>query len=81
MLARLRELAATEPDYRIAEILNAEGRQTATHHAWTKENVRQTRIKYRIPTACGPYARQPGPRGDGLFSAAEAAQQLNARRA
>ena len=77
VLARLRELAATEPDYRIAEILNAEGRQTATHHAWTKENVRQTRIKYRIPTACGPYARQPGPRGDGLLSAAEAAQQLN----
>ena len=33
VLARLRELAATEPDYRIADILNAEGRQTATQHA------------------------------------------------
>lgn len=77
VLARLRELAATEPDYRSAEILNAEGQLTATQHTWTPQNVRQTRAKYRIPTGCSPYAAQPGPRGDGLISAAAAAQQLN----
>ncbi|MBK6433527.1 hypothetical protein [Candidatus Amarolinea dominans] len=76
VLARLRELAATEPDYRIAEILNAEA---ADGDASRLDKGKRASGTHQIshPHRVRPSARQPGPRGDGLLSATEAAQQLN----
>ncbi len=74
---RIGELAQTLTDDRIAEVLNQEGLLSAWRKPWTPAQVRRVRSKWRIPSRCPYVAAQPGPRGDSLLSAAEAAQQLN----
>jgi DNA invertase Pin-like site-specific DNA recombinase len=73
---RLRQLVQSLPDDQIAERLNAEGFPTATGLSWTLARVRAVRRKHAIPTACPLGSHAPGPRGDGLLKAAEAAQRL-----
>lgn len=74
---RIGELAQTLTDDRIAETLNQEGLLSAWRKPWTQAQVRRVRSKWRIPSQCPYISQQPGPRGDGLLSAAAAAQQLN----
>ena len=76
LIARIRELACRYPDDLIPAILNAEAVQTARGQTWTTARVRHFRNKHRIPTACPYVTAQPGPRGDGLIKAAEAATRL-----
>lgn len=75
-LRRIRELAPLHPDDQIAVILNEEGLHTGKGHQWTTKRVEKARKRRGIPTACPCHAREPGPRGDGLITTAEAAQQL-----
>lgn len=76
LIERVRDLARHHPDDQIAAILNAENVRNASGQEWTLGRVRSVRYKNGIPTACPYIARQPGPRGDGLISAAEAAERL-----
>jgi DNA invertase Pin-like site-specific DNA recombinase len=75
-LQRIRELAATYPDHRIAEMLNAEGVQTQTGKTWTYKRVLSIRKQHHIPTSCPLDPTLSTPRGDGLISAKMAAQLL-----
>lgn len=74
---RLRLLVTHLTDDQIANQLNTEGFPTATGLPWTLERVRAVRRKHHISTACPISSPQSGPRGDGLFSAAQIAQKLN----
>jgi len=75
-MQRIRELAPSHPDDWIAEILNAEGLHTGKGLDWTTSRVEKARKRQDIPTGCPCLIREPGPRGDGLINAAEAAQTL-----
>lgn len=75
-LRRIRALAPLQPDDQIAEMLNAEGLRTGKGLNWTTRRVAKVRQRQDIPTGCPCHSRAPGPRGDGLLSATEAAQRL-----
>jgi len=75
-LRRIRELAPHHPDDRIAERLNAEGLRTGKNLNWTTSRVAKVRQRQAIPTGCPCHVQGPGPRGDGLIPAAEAARRL-----
>jgi DNA invertase Pin-like site-specific DNA recombinase len=77
VIERIRQLAQSHPDDQVATILNAEGLRTAIGLTWTQARVTRLRTRRGIPTACPPTNAPPGPRGDGLISAAEAAQHLD----
>jgi DNA invertase Pin-like site-specific DNA recombinase len=76
LIERIRSLARTQPDDQIALTLNQEGRLTFTGQPWTRQRVSGVRRKQHIPTACPSVTATPGPRGDGLISAAQAAREL-----
>lgn len=76
LLARIRELAQSHPDDLIATTLNQEGWTTYTGLPWTRTRVAGVRRKNHLPSACPAVRSTPGPRGDGLISAAQAAQAL-----
>jgi hypothetical protein len=76
LIERVRQMAQHHPDDQIAAILNREGVRNAVGQEWNLARVRSVRYKNDIPTACPYIAREPGPRGDGLISAAEAAERL-----
>lgn len=76
VVARLRELARTLPDHRIAERLDAEGLHTRTGKAWTYARVLSMRKQHGIATACPLHTRGVAERADGLVSVAAAAQRL-----
>ena len=75
-MRRIRELAPHHPDDQIAEMLNAEGLRTGKGLSWTTSRVEKVRKRQDIPTGCPCHIREPGPRGDGLINAAEAAKRL-----
>jgi len=76
ILQRIRELAPTHPDHRIAEVLNAEGSVTQTGKAWTYDRVRSMRKQHHISTGCPIDTNQETPRGDGLVPVKTAAKLL-----
>jgi DNA invertase Pin-like site-specific DNA recombinase len=76
-MRRIRELAPHHPDDQIAEMLNAEGLRTGKGLSWTTSRVEKVRKRQGIPTGCPCHIREPGPRGDGLINAAEAAKRLS----
>ncbi len=76
---RIRELAQRHPDDQIADILNAEKVYTVTGKAWNRRRVKNLRRNYAIPTGCPYSTSEPGPRGDGLIAATEAAERLGVR--
>jgi DNA invertase Pin-like site-specific DNA recombinase len=76
LLARIRELAQSQPDDLLATTLNQEGWTTYTGLPWTRQRVAGVRRKNQLPTACPAVKATPGPRGDGLIPAAQAAQLL-----
>jgi DNA invertase Pin-like site-specific DNA recombinase len=78
VIARVRELAQTLPDHRIAELLNAKGLRTRTGKAWTYARVHSMRKQHGIATACPLHTRGQAVqrRADGLMPAAAAAQRL-----
>jgi DNA invertase Pin-like site-specific DNA recombinase len=75
-LDRIRDLARTETDERIAAILNADGRITRMGLPWTAKRVQHIRSNHRIRTACPLMPREDQPRGDGLLSVRTAAARL-----
>jgi len=77
VINRIRQLTQTHPDEQIAAILNAEGHHTATGLSWTRTRIKLIRSRWRLPTACRATHTPPGPRGDGLFSTADTARQLD----
>src|SRR5262245_5547993 len=80
VVARIRELAQTYPDDRIATLLNAEGFTTQQGLPWTYRRVQDTRRRHHLPTACPVTPRGSQPRGDGLVSVHTAAKQLQTSR-
>ncbi len=76
VVERIRELAQHHPDDQIADILNTEEVRTATGKTWNRRRVETARKNYAIPTACPYSTSEPGPRGDGLIAASEAATYL-----
>jgi DNA invertase Pin-like site-specific DNA recombinase len=80
LVARIWELAQTQPDDRIAEILNAQGFTTQHGVGWTYRRVMDTRRRHNIPTACPITPSDDSPRGDGLVSGRTAAQQCHTSR-
>jgi DNA invertase Pin-like site-specific DNA recombinase len=76
VIARLRELAQTLPDHRIAEQFNAEGRLTRTGKAWTYARVHSMRKQHAIETACPLHTREARQRADGLVPVKAVAQRL-----
>jgi DNA invertase Pin-like site-specific DNA recombinase len=76
VVARLRQLAQTLPDHKVAERLNAEGLPTRTGKAWTYARVHSMRKQHGIATACPLHTREAARRADGLLPAAAAAQCL-----
>ena len=90
LLGRVRTLAQTLTDDKIAAILNQEGLVSSWHVKddptyligqavtyWTQERVRHLRNKHNIPTGMPQLAKDGAPRADGLIPAKEAARQLN----
>jgi DNA invertase Pin-like site-specific DNA recombinase len=80
LVARIREFARTQPDDRIAEILNAQGSTTQHGFPWTYRRVMDTRRRHQIPTACPITPSDYSPRGDGLVAVRTAAQQFHTSR-
>ena len=89
LLDRVRTLAQTRTDDKIAAILNAEGLVSSWHVKddpsytldqgvtyWTKARVRNFRNKHSIPTGMPALAKADAPRADGLIPARAAARQL-----
>ncbi len=76
VIEQIRALAPHHPDDEIARLLNQAGLLTATHQTWTQERVTHVRKQAGIPTGCPYFTHVPGPRGDGLLSAREAAARL-----
>jgi DNA invertase Pin-like site-specific DNA recombinase len=76
VVQRIRELATSYPDHRVAEYLNAQGIRTRTGKAWTYQRVLSIRKQHHIPTNCPLDPTSPGPRGDGFVSVETAAQLL-----
>lgn len=77
VVERIRDLARSHPDHRIAEQLNAEGIRTQTGKSWTYERVVSMRKQHRIPTACPIKSTASGARDDGLIETETAAEQLS----
>lgn len=90
LLDRVRTLAQTLTDDKIADILNQEGLVSSWHVKddptyvigqpvtyWTQARVRHLRNKHQIPTGMPQLAKDGTPRADGLIPAKEAARQLN----
>jgi len=77
VLERIRELAQHLPDDQVAAMLNEEGVRSATGKTWHHVLVRQVRKRHNIPSACPYITPESGPRGDGLITAAEAAERLD----
>lgn len=77
LIQRIRDLAKSHPDHRIAELLSAEGLRTQTGKEWTYQRVGSIRKQHQIPTSCPIDINQTTPRGDGLVPAKTAAQLLN----
>jgi len=76
VVAKIAALAQYDPDDQIACRLNAEYIPTATGKPWDRCRVEHVRKQNDIPTACPSFTRTPGPRGDGLIAAPEAAARL-----
>jgi hypothetical protein len=76
LVARLRTLAPTLPDHRIADRLNSEGICTRTGKPWTAARVTSMRKQYAIPTGCPVDPTGGARRGDGLVPVATAARLL-----
>jgi DNA invertase Pin-like site-specific DNA recombinase len=76
VIARLRELAQTRPDHRIAEQFNADGLLTRTGKTWTYARVHSMRKQYAIVTACPLHTQGALQRADGLVPVKVAAQRL-----
>ncbi len=89
LLERVRGLAQTLTDDKIAHILNLEGCASPWHSQdqppalagtpvtwWSRRRVHNLRNKHAIPTGSPLHAQGPGPRADGLFPALHLAQQL-----
>src|SRR5262249_13823945 len=76
VVARIRELAQTYPDDRIATLLNAEGFTTQQGLPWTYRRVLDTRRRHHLPTACPITPRGYQPQGDGLVAVHTAAKQF-----
>jgi hypothetical protein len=77
LVAQMRELARTQPDDRIAALLNRQGCTTRYGLPWTYRRVMDTRRRHAIPTACPITPRDDTPRGDGLVSVRMAARQFH----
>lgn len=77
ILQRIRELAPTYPDHRLAEVLNSEGISTQTGKIWTYTRVKSMRKQHHIPTGCPIDTQQETARGDGLVPVKTAAKLLN----
>jgi excisionase family DNA binding protein len=69
-VALIRRLAAHHPDQQIAAILNRQGRRTGTGLPFTQSRVLGVRRKHQIPAA------PPPDPGSGLYTIAQAAEQL-----
>jgi excisionase family DNA binding protein len=69
-VALIRRLAVHHPDHQIAEILNRQGRHTATGLPFTESRVLGVRRKHQIPAA-----PPPDPNSD-LYTVAQAAGRL-----
>jgi len=82
VIARVRELAPTHSDSRIAEILNEEGLITGAELLFTRKRVYWVRFSNHIPTGCPLMSAgcPGGRRGDGRYSARAAAKLLNVDR-
>jgi DNA invertase Pin-like site-specific DNA recombinase len=80
LVARMRQLAQTQPDDRIAETLNTHGFTTQQGLPWTYRRVQDTRRRHHIPTACPITPCDESPRGDGLVSVRSAAQRFHTSR-
>lgn len=76
IVARVAELAQHLPDDQIAACLNGEQIPTVTGKPWNRSRIENVRKLHGIPTACPYFTRTPGPRGDGLTAASEAAERL-----
>jgi DNA invertase Pin-like site-specific DNA recombinase len=79
LVNRVRELAPTHTDRRIATLLNQEGFTSGAGGSFTDVKVRWIRHAYDVPTGCPelPAACPEGRRGDGRYSARAAAELLN----
>jgi hypothetical protein len=76
IVTRLRALAPSLPDHRIADLLNGEGICTRTGKPWTAARVASMRKQYAIPTGCPVDPTGGARRGDGLIPVATAARLL-----
>jgi len=76
VVERVRELAQRYTDDQIANILNADEVRTVAGKVWNRKRIKALRRNFAIPTACPYFASEPGPRGDGLIAAPEAAKLL-----
>lgn len=77
LVARIRELARTQPADRIAELLNAQGFTTQHGLVWTYRRVLDTRRRHQISTPCPTTPSDDSPRGDGRVSVRTAAQRFH----
>jgi DNA invertase Pin-like site-specific DNA recombinase len=79
VIERVRELAPTHTDRRIADILNDEKFTPGMGGTFSESKVYWVRYAYEIPTGCpqAPGACPGGQRGDGRYSARAAAELLN----
>lgn len=82
VVERVRELAPTHSDSRIAEILSEEGLTTGAGLPFIRERVYWVRFSNRISTGCPLMSAgcPDGRRGDGRYSARAAAELLNVDR-
>jgi DNA invertase Pin-like site-specific DNA recombinase len=78
VVERVRELAATLTDRRIAEQLNREGTSRGEEEVYTGSKIYWIRYLHKIPSCCpeSPSHSVAGTRGDGRCSAAQAAKLL-----
>ncbi len=76
---RIRALASTHTDQRIAEMLNLEGFTPGTGGFFTTSKIHWIRYANQIPTVCpeAPGACPTGQRGDGRYSTKAVAELLN----
>jgi hypothetical protein len=76
---RIRALASTHTDQRIADMLNLEGFTPGTGGFFTTSKIHWIRYANQIPTGCpeAPGACPTGQRGDGRYSTKAVAELLN----
>ncbi len=82
IVERVRELAPTHSDRRIAKILNEEGLTTGVGKPFTRLSAYWVRYSNHIPAGCPevPMACPGGQRGDGRYSTRAVAELLNVSR-